>query len=252
MLQEPFSTGNSQIHRLDPRFKVVSATVYAFVVALSNNFPVLIAALIFSFALVGVCRLDFLEVTKRVALVNGFIVFLWFVVPLTYNGQPLFYLGPFEVSREGVLVSARITLKSNAILLAFIALIASNTVATLGNALGRLKVPEKIIYLLLLNYRYIFVMEEEYRRLLRSASIRGFRPSSNLHTYKTYAYLIGILFVRASDRAERVYKAMVCRGFSGRFYSLHKFSFSRLDLIWLVVMTMAIIGLEILEWAKIA
>jgi len=252
MLQEPFSTGNSQIHRLDPRFKVVSATIYAFVVALSNNFPVLIAALIFSFALVGVCRLDFLEVAKRVALVNGFIVFLWFVVPLTYNGQPLFYLGPFEVSREGVLVSARITLKSNAILLAFIALIASNTVATLGNALGRLKVPEKIIYLLLLNYRYIFVMEEEYRRLLRSASIRGFRPSSNLHTYKTYAYLIGILFVRASDRAERVYKAMVCRGFSGRFYSLHEFSFSRLDLIWLVVMTMAIIGLEILEWVKIA
>ena len=252
MLQEPFSTGNSQIHRLDPRFKVVSATIYAFVVALSNNFPVLIAALIFSFALVGVCRLDFLEVAKRVALVNGFIVFLWFVVPLTYNGQPLFYLGPFEVSREGVLVSARITLKSNAILLAFIALIASNTVATLGNALGRLKVPEKIIYLLLLNYRYIFVMEEEYRRRLRSASIRGFRPSSNLHTYKTYAYLIGILFVRASDRAERVYKAMVCRGFSGRFYSLHEFSFSRLDLIWLVVMTIAIIGLEILEWAKIA
>jgi len=252
MLQEPFSTGNSQIHRLDPRFKVVSATIYAFVVALSNNFPVLIAALIFSFALVGVCRLDFLEVAKRVALVNGFIVFLWFVVPLTYNGQPLFYLGPFEVSREGVLVSARITLKSNAILLAFIALIASNTVATLGNALGRLKVPEKIIYLLLLNYRYIFVMEEEYRRLLRSASIRGFRPSSNLHTYKTYAYLIGILFVRASDRAERVYKAMVCRGFSGRFYSLHEFSFSRLDLIWLVVMTIAIIGLEILEWVKIA
>jgi len=49
-----------------------------------------------------------------------------------------------------------------------------------------------------------------------------------------------------------VYKAMLCRGFSGRFYSLHEFSFSRLDLIWLVVMTVAIIGLEILEWMKIA
>ncbi|MCD6294228.1 MAG: cobalt ECF transporter T component CbiQ [Deltaproteobacteria bacterium] len=252
MLQEPFSKGNSQIHRLDPRFKVVFATVYAFVVALSNSFPALIAALIFSFALICLCRLDFLEVAKRVALVNGFIIFLWLVVPLTYDGQSIFYLGPFGVSREGVLVSARITLKSNAILLAFIALIASNTVATLGNALGRLKVPEKIIYLLLLNYRYIFVMEEEYRRLLRSASIRGFRPSSNLHTYKTYAYLIGILFVRAANRAERVYKAMLCRGFSGRFYSLHEFSFSRLDWIWLIVMTIAIIGLEVLEWVKIA
>ncbi|MBW2709976.1 MAG: cobalt ECF transporter T component CbiQ [Deltaproteobacteria bacterium] len=252
MLQEPFSTGNSQIHRLDPRSKVVFATVYAFVVALSNSFPALIAALVFSFVLVGVCRLDFLEVAKRVALVNGFIIFLWLVVPLTYVGQPVFHWGPFEVSREGILVSARITLKSNAILLAFIALIASSTVATLGNALSRLRFPEKIIYLLLLNYRYIFVMEEEYRRLLRSASIRGFRPASKLHTYKTYAYLIGILFVRASDRAERVYKAMLCRGFAGKFYSLHEFSFSRLDLIWWVVMTIAIIGLEILEWVNIA
>ena len=80
-----------------------------------------------------------------------------------------------------------VKLISNAILLAFIALIGSSTIATLGSALGRLRIPEKIIYLLLLNYRYIFVMEEEYRRLLRSASIRGFRPGSNIHTYKTYA-----------------------------------------------------------------
>ncbi len=82
MLQEPFSTGNSQIHRLDPRFKVVFATVYAFVVALSNSFPALVAALIFSFALVGLCRLDFLEVAKRIALVNGFIIFLKCLHPL--------------------------------------------------------------------------------------------------------------------------------------------------------------------------
>ena len=252
MLKEPFSTGNSQIHRLDPRFKVVFASVYAFVVALSNSFPALIAALIFSFILIGLSRLNILEVAKRIILVNGLIIFLWFVVPLTFAGQPLFHLGPFVVSHEGVLVSARITLKSNAILLAFISLIASNSVATLGNALGRLKIPKKIIYLLLLNYRYIFVMEEEYRRLLRSASIRGFRPASNLHTYKTYAYLIGILFVRASERAERVYKAMLCRGFAGRFYSLHEFSFSRLDFIWLIFMTIAVIGLGILEWVKIA
>ena len=75
MLQETFSIGNSQIHRLDPRFKVVFASVYAFVVALSNRFPALIAALIFSFVLVGLCRLDFLEVAKRVALVNGLLFF---------------------------------------------------------------------------------------------------------------------------------------------------------------------------------
>ena len=251
MIQEIFSTADSRLHRLDPRLKIVFATVYAFVVALSNRFPALIAAFLFSMVLIGLSRLDLLAVAKRVALVNGLIIFLWFVVPITFAGDPLFYLGPFEVTREGVLVSARITIKSNAILLAFIALIASSNVATLGNALSRLRIPEKIIYLLLLNYRYIFVMEDEYLRLVRSANIRGFRPTTNLHTYKTYAYLIGMLFVRASDRAERVYKAMLCRGFAGKFYSLHEFSFSQRDLIWSAVMTIAIIGLGILEWVKI-
>lgn len=251
MIKEPFSTGNSRIHYLDPRLKVIFATAYSFVVALSNRFPTLIAALMVSFVLIGLSRLDLFEVAKRVALVNGLIIFFWLVVPLTFFGEPLFHLGPLAVTREGVLISARITLKSNAILLAFIALIASSTVATLGSALSRLRIPEKIIYLLLLNYRYIFVMEDEYRRLLKSAAIRGFKPATNLHTYKTYAYLIGMLFVRASDRAERVYKAMLCRGFAGKFYSLHEFSFSRRDWIWLAAMTIAIIGLGVLEWVRI-
>ncbi|MBW2112904.1 MAG: cobalt ECF transporter T component CbiQ [Deltaproteobacteria bacterium] len=252
MIQEIFSEGTSQVHRLDPRFKLVLATIYAFVVALSNDFTALTGALVLSFVLVGMGRLNLLQLLRRMAVVNGFILFLWLVVPLTFEGKALFFLGPFVVSRDGVLTCLRITLKSNAILLAFMALIASNTVATLGAALGRLRVPEKMVYLLLLNYRYIFVMEEEYRRLLRSASIRGFRPTSSMHTYRTYAYLIGMLFVRASDRAERVYRAMLCRGFAGKFYSLQEFSFSRLDLIWAIVMTLAVAGLGILEWMKSA
>ena len=248
MLQEPFATGTSPIHRLDPRSRIVMATLFAFLVALSNRFPALIAACAFSFLLVGISRLPAKEVLKRIVLVNGFVLFFWLVVPVTYPGESLFSLGPLTVSREGVLVAARITLKSNAILLAFIALVATSSVATLGAALGRLGVPEKIVYLLLLNYRYIFVMEEEYHRLVRSAVVRGFQPSTSLHTYKTMAYLVGMLFVRASERAERVYMAMLCRGFTGKFYSLQEFSFSRRDWVWLFSITAVLLALGGIEW----
>jgi cobalt/nickel transport system permease protein len=248
MLQEPFSTGASPIHRLDPRSRIVMAVLYAFVVALSNRFPALLAACAFSFVLVGVSRLPVPYLLKRVAMVNGFVLFFWLVVPVTYPGEALFSLGPFTGSREGVLVSARITLKSNAILLTFIALIATSSVATLGAALGRLGVPGKIVYLLLLNYRYIFVMEEEYHRLVRSATVRGFQPSTTLHTYRTFAYLVGMLFVRASERAERVYMTMLCRGFSGKFHSLQEFSFSRGDRVWLFSMTIVLLTIGGLEW----
>jgi cobalt/nickel transport system permease protein len=185
------------------------------------------------------------------AVVNGLILFFWLVLPLTFPGKPLFTLGPLAVTREGVILSAQITLKSNAILLAFISLIASMSIATLGNAMNRLNIPGKIVQLFLLTYRYIFVIDQEYQRLSRSAKIRGFRPGTNTHTYKTYAYLIGMLFVRASARAQRVHQAMLCRGFKGKFYCLHEFSMSLFDWTWSVIMAVVIFGLGILEWTKI-
>jgi cobalt/nickel transport system permease protein len=249
MIRESFAIGNSLIHRLDPRLKVVVATTFSFVVALSTELTTF-AALVLSVLLIGVARLNIREVARRLVVVNGLIVFFWVVLPLTFQGDVLFHIGPLSVTWSGLFLAAQITLKSNAILLAFLALVTSLSIATLGHVLSRLRVPEKIIYLLLLTYRYVFVIEEEYERLMRAAKIRGFQPANNMHTYRTYAYLIGMILVRASARAERVHQAMLCRGFKGRFYSLHEFSLSRVDWIWLALMTTAITGLEILEWTK--
>ena len=251
MIEEPFSDGNSLIHNLDPRLKVVFTTLYSFTVALSSRFPTLFVALCFSLLLIAMARLNIREVAKRLAIVNGLILFFWIVLPFTFKGEPLFHIGPLAFTREGVVLSALITLKSNAILLAFISMIASMSIATLGHALNRLHIPDKIVHLFLLTYRYIFVIDQEYQRLSRSAKIRSFRPGTNAHTYQTYAYLIGMLFVRASARAQRVHQAMLCRGFKGRFYCLREFSMSLQDWTLSAIMALVILGLVILEWTKI-
>ncbi len=248
MISEPFTTGQSIVHRLDPRIRICVVTGYCFVVAFSRQFPVLLLAVAVSIGLVVMAGLNFKAVAKRLVLVNGLILLLWAVVPLTYGGAPLFASGGFSVSRAGVVLSAQITLKSNAILLAFIALVATMTFATLGHALKQLRVPGKIVYLLLMTYRYIFVIEQEYQRLIRAAKIRGFRPKTSLHSYRTYAHVIGMLFVRAALRAQRVHQAMLCRGFKGRFYSLQTFKADRNTWIFMMLMTMLIIVLIILEY----
>ncbi|HSM43892.1 MAG TPA: epoxide hydrolase N-terminal domain-containing protein, partial [Acidimicrobiia bacterium] len=70
-----------------------------------------------------------------------------------------------------------------------------------------------------------------------------------LNSFPHYlAYVIGMLFVRASHRADRVYRAMQCRGFSGRFYSLAEFSASPANWIFLCAMTGAAAGIIGLEW----
>jgi cobalt/nickel transport system permease protein len=251
MLSEPFAAGNSIIHKLDPRTRIIFASVYCFVVAFAEHFAVLLAAVAISAALVLLSGLRLKDIGKRMVIVNGFILLLWAVVPLTYGGEPLFRIGWFDVSRQGVNLAARITLKSNAILLAFISLIATMSLASLGHALKKLMVPPKIIYLLLMNYRYVFVIEQEYQRLIRAAKIRNFQPRTNLHTYRTYAYVIGMLLVRTAARAQRVHQAMLCRGFKGTFYSLQEFKSDRRALIFSMLMTIIIVGLILMEWTKV-
>ena len=183
MLQEPFAFGNSFVHQLDPRIRLMSACVYSIVVALSRNFQVLTAAVLISFVLVILAQLSVREIIKRIIVVNSFNVLLWLVLPLTFHGPIALTLGPLTIYNAGIVMAAQITLKSNAILLALMALVTTMNFSILGYALNWLHVPDKIVHLLLMTYRYVFVIDQEYQRLIRAARIRGFQPGTNLHTY---------------------------------------------------------------------
>jgi cobalt/nickel transport system permease protein len=251
MIHEPFAISDSMIHRLDPRIRLILTVLYSFVVALSYRFSVLIPAVILSSILILLSQVRIQEVLKRLVVVNALILLLWLLLPFTFKGQTLARIGSLAIYHPGVILAAQITLKSNAILLAFIALIATMTLATLGHALHRIGVPVKIVQLLLMTYRYVFVIEQEYQRLIRAAKIRGFRPGTNANTYRTYAYVIGMLFVRAAARAERVHQAMLCRGFSGKFYSLQEFCADRQSWIFSILMLICIVGLSVIECANL-
>ena len=247
MLQEPFAIGNSFVHRLDPRIRVLSACVYSIVIALSRTFHVPTAAILISFVLIMMAQLSARELVKRMILVNFFIFFLWLFLPLTFQGSGAFKLGPLTLYSAGIKMAALITLKSNAILLAIIALVATMNSSTLGYALNRLHVPDKLVHLLLMTYRYVFLIEQEYHRLIRTARMRGFRPGTNMHTYKTYASIVGMLLVRAAIRAEQVDKAMLCRGFKRKFYCLQEFSAGKKEGLFAIALTGVILLLIYLE-----
>lgn len=250
MLQEPFAFGNSFVHQLDPRIRLMTACVYSIVVALSRNFQVLTAAVLISFVLVMLAQLSAREIIKRIIVVNSFTALLWLVLPLTFHGAIALTLGPLTIYNAGIVMAAQITLKSNAILLALVALVTTMNFSILGYALNWLHVSDKIVHLLLMTYRYVFVIDQEYQRLIRAARIRGFQPGTNLHTYKTYAYLVGMLLVRSTVRADRVYKAMLCRGFKRKFYCLHEFNAGKHERLFVTAMAGVILVLIYLEWLK--
>lgn len=247
IIEEQFSTGHSFVHKLDPRVKIIVAILYSIVVAVSSNFSALLPALGVSVFLIVLSKLSIRKVFYRLLLVNGMIIFLWVFLPFTYKGEALFTIGPLAGTKEGVLYASQITVKCNAILLTMIALLSTTPIFTLGHAMGQLYFPDKIVHLFLFTYRYIHVIFQEYKRLTNAMRIRGFIPGTNLHTYRSYAYLVGMLLVRSYDRAERIHKAMLCRGFHGRYYTLTQFSIKIGDIIYLSLMLSAILGLVILQ-----
>ncbi len=232
MILEQFTERDSFIHRLDPRVRIILGACFSITVAISHKFSTVIISLILSIAIIILAQLPLKTIIKRLAVINGLILLLWCFLPFTVKGRPMFNLGGFIITKEGIYYTLLITLKSNSIVLFLISTLSTMSIFTIGKALRMLYIPEKIIHLLIFTYRYIHVLEIEYQRLANAIKIRGFKPGNNLHTYRTYAYLIGMLIIKSYDRAKRVHHAMLCRGFKGRFYDLSQFSLRAVDLVW--------------------
>jgi cobalt/nickel transport system permease protein len=119
MIEEGFKANNSLLHGLDPRVKIVAVLVFSVFVAVSQRFVVLSSALVAGLAIVLLAKVGVKEIVRRLIPVNVFILFLWFFLPFTVKGHPVFSLGPFVATSEGLLYATQITLKSNAIVVAF-------------------------------------------------------------------------------------------------------------------------------------
>jgi len=249
LIEEP-ADGGEVLNRLDPRVKLLLCLVFALVAAVARQPAALLFSFIMGVFLAGISRISPPGILRRLIPVNLFILFLWVFLPFTVSGSTVFSLGPLEASREGILQAGAITVKSNAIMLALIALVSSTSIFTLGHALQAIGVPGKLVHLFFFTFRYIHVIYREYQRILQAMAVRGFRPRTDLHTYRSYATLIGILLMRSFDRAQRVHQAMKCRGFDGRLYSLVEFSLGYRDALFSGLFGGATLGLIWLEWAK--
>ena len=250
LIEAGFIFGDSILHRLDPRIKVFAAGIFSVVVAVSDRFLALVPAFFIALFYIILARLPIQSVFNRLLIVNAFIFFLWLLLPFTTDGFPLFSIGPLTATKEGILLATLISLKSNTIILALMALMSTMSIFTMGRALRDLHVPSKIVHLIFMTYRYIHVIYQEYNRLIQAMKIRGFHPGNNIHTYRTYAYLVGMLLVKSYERAERVHAAMLCRGFHGKFHDLREFHINTKDLIILVLMLVGVSGIALLQWMR--
>lgn len=214
------NTRMSVLDRMDPRVKVIGVLAYSVIVALLASMPSITLALIFAGASVFMSGIAWRDFFRRLAAANLFILLLWVFLPFTISGKTAFSLGNVTVSHEGIVYAGLLTLRSNAIILMMMALGASTPVTSIVRALSWMKLPDRLVYLFFFTYRYAHEIVKEYNRVHQAMRIRCFSPGTNMHTYRSYAYLVGILLINGYERGKRVRAAMLCRGFNGTFHSL--------------------------------
>lgn len=173
-MDNPLESGTSFLHRLDPRIRILSAVFLSFAAALAHHPGVAAGYLILGTGLIKLGRIPWQDLKPRVQPLFWFLVMIWICLPLTFTQEILAGSGWLTLSMAGIRLSMMISLKSLGIVLIFTALVATAPLAALGKALHQLKVPDKLVFLLLMTYRYIFVIREEYLRLLRAARFRDF------------------------------------------------------------------------------
>ncbi len=241
MFDEPFAQGRSWVHALDPRLRLSIALLFCCTLALASIWQQAAWGLAAALLLLLCCRPPLRPLLRRLAAVNLFLLFLWLTVPWSMAGPTVFHLGPLRCSSTGLQLLCLITLKANAITLFFIACVATMPASRCGHALHALHVPAKLVFLFLFTYRGIFLLADEWQRLKTALRLRGFVAASNLHSYRTLGYLLGLTLVRGMDRAGRIHQAMLLRGFNGSFTSLARFAFTRLDAFFLAASTVLFI-----------
>jgi len=228
----PATAPGGGIRRVDPRTRILAVVLFAVIVVALDNPAALVLALAASVLMMVSARLPAGRTLRRMAAMDGFIVFMLLMLPFTVPGDAIFHIWKLTASWQGALMALKIALKANAVVLAMLALVGSLDSVRFGHALHRLRVPENLVHLLMFTVRYIEVLHQEYLRLRTAMKARGFEAHNSMHTYRTFGYLIGMMLVRALERSERILEAMKCRGFSGRLPVLEDLRFGPNDLFF--------------------
>jgi cobalt/nickel transport system permease protein len=230
---DPYRPRDSLIHRLDPRIKLIWAIGFILTNTLMpfGAWPafILLFALILSIELISTLGVGY--VLKRSALAIPFVLAalpLIFTVPgvtlLSFN------IGPWLIhaSYPGLDRFLSIAVKSWLSIQAAIVLAASTSFPDLLVAMRAIHVPQLLVSIFGLMWRYMFVLVDEAGRLLRARASRsgtsdlpGTKPGGSIAWRGRVAGgMAGSLFLRAFERSDRIYMAMVSRGYDGEVHSL--------------------------------
>jgi cobalt/nickel transport system permease protein len=235
----------SPIHRLDPRAKIVGLAGITLVAVSTplRAWPAFAACALALAVIAAVARVGPATVWPRIRVIVPLVVFVAAFVPFV-RGGPTVQAGPFALSEAGLATFALVTAKATIGALGAVLLAATTSFPDILHGLERLRAPRLLTVIAAFMYRYVFVIADEARRMRSALAARAYRPR-HLGQAAALGRMVTGLFLRSYERGERVYVAMVARGYAGTMPRLAVLAFRRADTAFLVALALALLPLRV-------
>lgn len=226
MIIGKYVPGDSVIHRMDPRAKLLVIFIYVFIVFLANNSATYAILSVFTFSLVALSRIPLSFVLKGLKPIIWIVAITFLLhVFMTKEGDVLYQIGSFSIYEGGVKQGIFISLR-------FLLLIVITTLLTLTTTpievtdgveslLGPLKkvhVPvHELALMMSISLRFIPTLMEETEKIIKAQTARGvdFTGGPFSERIKAIVSLLVPLFISSFKRAEELATAMEARGYRG-------------------------------------
>lgn len=230
------ATGDSFLHRLDARAKVLATLAFIVCVMSFGRYEVAGLLPYFAFPILAcaVARVPLALVARQAALVLPVALLIGLPNPF-FDREALLQLGGTVIS-GGWVSMVSIALRALLAALASIVLVALTGFPQICASLERLGMPKALAVQLLFLYRYLGVLGEEAQRMNTAYELRS---NGAALTLGHFGSLAGRLLSRTWDRAERIYLAMCARGFTGDFVTGRGSRFGLADALFLAAVVTA-------------
>ncbi len=235
--------GNSFIHRLDPRTKILIIIAYVVMVFLVQNFIGYAALALFLAVCTAVSKISPKYLIRGLKPILVFIVFTGIFNLFLTSGEVIWSMGFLKITREGVRFAAFMVLRLIFLILGTSLLTLTTSPIALTDGMERLLSPFKKIHLpaheiammMTIALRFIPTLLDETDKIMKAQSARGASiDSGNIFARaKAMVPILVPLFISAFRRADELATAMECRCYRGgegrtRLYEL---KFGKVDFL---------------------
>lgn len=253
---ERYEQGESLVHRLDPRVKVALTVLFIISNLLLPDGAWLAFLAAWGLLLLSARLADLSAgfLLRRSLLALPFVLAAVTVL-FTQPGEALWSLQALgrsvTVSDAGLVRFTSIMARSWLSVQMAILLTATTPFPDLMHALRHLRVPAVLVSILGFMYRYLFVLVDEAQRLLRARAARSARAAdgsgggSLLWRARVAGGMVGQLFLRSYERSERVYNAMLARGYRGQLLTMNPHVMTRRDWLAAAMAVALLAGIQI-------